>query len=364
MNRLFIVGNGFDLSLDLETSYKDFLAWYLKKCVKKTYEKKPNSHEIRISEFFYENELIELKIPAHIGYKRLSEILDKFSSYNEISGYLKKEGFLKFKCKLLEEIDKNINKNNWIDIEICYYDTLVSIIESRLYRINGEKVVAEYNDHFEILKNELIEFLKQIKFNYHDEKFWNFMLNYWESLKFNDSDGDKSRYLFLNFNYTDTLEKSLAVLNLERSTYEIIPIHGRLNDRDTIIFGYGDEMDAKYPKLENIRGTESLRNIKLHQYAKSDNYKKFKKFIDSEYDVYILGHSCGIADRTLLSKIFDSKNCLSIKIFHHNGDFDSKSIEIGRHFKVKGDQMDKIESFNKMDIMPQFKNRIENNVLT
>jgi hypothetical protein len=352
--RLFIIGNGFDLSLGLESSYKHFLTWYLKKCVKKTYEKKQNSHEIKISEFSYENELIELKIPTHIGPNRLSEILDKFSLYNEISGYLKKEGFLKFRCKLLKEIDKDLNKNNWIDIENCYYDTLLSIIDSREYKIQGEKIIAEYNNNFEILKDELVEYLKQIKFNYNNEKFWSFMENYWDRLKIEDSNEDKSQYLFLNFNYTNTLEESLKVLSIDRRSYAIIPIHGKLNDRDSVIFGYGDEMDENYSRLESIRGTESFKNIKLHQYSKSNNYKKFKKFIDSEYDVYILGHSCGIADRTLLSKIFDSKNCLSIKIFHHNGDFDSKSIEIGRHFKIKGDQMDKIESFNKMDTMPQF----------
>ncbi|RZL20538.1 MAG: hypothetical protein EOO96_24965, partial [Pedobacter sp.] len=32
MNRLILVGNGFDLAHGLRTSYKDFIIWYLVKC--------------------------------------------------------------------------------------------------------------------------------------------------------------------------------------------------------------------------------------------------------------------------------------------------------------------------------------------
>ena len=33
MNKLFIIGNGFDLAHGLKTSYSDFILWYLKKAV-------------------------------------------------------------------------------------------------------------------------------------------------------------------------------------------------------------------------------------------------------------------------------------------------------------------------------------------
>jgi len=32
MNRIILVGNGFDLAHGLKTSYKDFIIWYLVKC--------------------------------------------------------------------------------------------------------------------------------------------------------------------------------------------------------------------------------------------------------------------------------------------------------------------------------------------
>jgi len=54
----------------------------------------------------------------------------------------------------------------------------------------------------------------------------------------------------------------------------------------------------------------------------------------------IFGHSCGISDRTLLSKIFEHKNCKSIKIFYYNGseesdNFNEVYMNLSRHFKEK-----------------------------
>lgn len=35
MNRLILIGNGFDLAHGLKISYKDFIFWYLDECFKK-----------------------------------------------------------------------------------------------------------------------------------------------------------------------------------------------------------------------------------------------------------------------------------------------------------------------------------------
>lgn len=41
-------------------------------------------------------------------------------------------------------------------------------------------------------------------------------------------------------------------------------------------------------------------------------------FINSApYQVYIIGHSCGNSDRTLLNTLFEHKNCISIKPFYY-----------------------------------------------
>ena len=70
--------------------------------------------------------------------------------------------------------------------------------------------------------------------------------------------------------------------------------------------------------LEDKNQNKYLENIKSIKYLESRSYTELSQFIDSDvYDILILGHSCGISDRTLLKKLFKNKNCLSIKIYYH-----------------------------------------------
>ena len=63
---------------------------------------------------------------------------------------------------------------------------------------------------------------------------------------------------------------------------------------------------------------EYLRHIKSFRYTESSNYRKMREFIESgPYQVCIMGHSCGISDRTLLSTLFEHPNCVSIKPYYY-----------------------------------------------
>ena len=35
------------------------------------------------------------------------------------------------------------------------------------------------------------------------------------------------------------------------------------------------------------------------------------------YQIYIMGHSCGLSDKTLLNTLFEHENCVSIKPFYY-----------------------------------------------
>ena len=49
-----------------------------------------------------------------------------------------------------------------------------------------------------------------------------------------------------------------------------------------------------------------------------DNYRRLLSFVDSApYQIYIMGHSCGNSDRTLLNTLFEHRNCVSIKPYYH-----------------------------------------------
>ncbi|KAA2556567.1 hypothetical protein F2S36_15100 [Alistipes onderdonkii] len=76
------------------------------------------------------------------------------------------------------------------------------------------------------------------------------------------------------------------------------------------------------PKLWDVktaRATGSyLTNIKSIRYLETDNYRQLLQFIDTgPYQIYIMGHSCGNSDRTLLNTLFEHKNCVSIKPYYY-----------------------------------------------
>ena len=111
--------------------------------------------------------------------------------------------------------------------------------------------------------------------------------------------------------------------------------------KNIIVFGYGDELDEDYLNIEKSGNDSYLENIKSMKYSQIPNYRKLLRFIESyHYNVYIMGHSCGMSDRTLLNTIFENHNCSSIKIFYHqreNGPDDhmEKIMNISRNFKDK-----------------------------
>jgi hypothetical protein len=119
-------------------------------------------------------------------------------------------------------------------------------------------------------------------------------------------------------------------------------IHGKLNNpHNPIIFGFGDEHDKDFKKFETIKSKEQFDHIKSFKYSKTVNYQKALGYIDScAFEVYVLGHSCGLSDRTLLKSIFEHENCKSIRVFYYengNGtnDYWDKQIDISRHFYDK-----------------------------
>ena len=95
-------------------------------------------------------------------------------------------------------------------------------------------------------------------------------------------------------------------------------IHGSLSKPESVIFGYGDERDDEYEKLMKKNDNEYLRHIKSFRYLDASNYRRMLSFIESDsYQICVMGHSCGVTDRTLLSTLFEHPNCVSIKPYYY-----------------------------------------------
>ena len=324
MNKLFIIGNGFDLAHGLKTRYSDFLLGYLNKAVSKSIASEPH---------IYDDELVYILLKKYQ--------LEPFVSLKEFKEFVKLNGVFKCKHPFFDKLINMSIDSNWVDIEYAYYYKLLLefryVVQSDLVKYTGAEVrIKDVNNCLDIIKEKLTEYLKTIKIEQHNSQI--------EGHFFHDLTEKNIRYnkaLFLVFNYTKTIELYMDQLKTKSQVQQIIYIHGRLeNPENPIIFGYGDEMDEYYSKIENLNLNEFLTNMKSFSYNKTNNYQELNRFLnDSLYRVSIMGHSCGLSDRVLLNSIFCHPNCNKIRIYYYlkpndQNDYHEKTMEISRHFPL------------------------------
>lgn len=358
MNRIILIGNGFDLAHKLPTSYADFINWYWDCWL----EQLKNSGETNISD-----KLCSISnkydIPWHY---LLKDMLDKKNPPKgwPFINYIRKDNNYTVNFSLfLNNICQSIKTKGWVDIEKEYYDLLcLSMNKSQ------QLTAYELNEELMCLQLRLIEYLKEIdgkiteeianskikkymfepievkdisvaskdifcKYMQEREKWslvdWQGIRKSYQGLYFEDIYDENNlerlraechflpdRIMFLNFNYTRTADIYLE--NADKSKFFINHIHGVLSNPESVIFGYGDELDDNYKKLSNCNDNVLLKNVKSIRYTETDNYRKILSFIEaSPFQVYIMGHSCGNSDRTLLNTLFEHRNCASIKPFYY-----------------------------------------------
>ncbi len=332
MNKLILIGNGFDLAHGLKTRYSDFILWYLNKAINSLIEKR-----------IYKDKLLELSFLRNYRFES-SIKLDSINKFKEfLSGYSIN---YKYKFQFFKDIILADKDYGWVDIESEYYSALIKIFK-KLEAKNldkdpdTDKELQDLNTCFDLIKEELKEYLLTIDSDQKiDKEISEQFSNILRPLSSAEDIADRRQMLFLNFNYTSTVE--LYIKN-SLNNCQINYIHGKLNDENNpIIFGYGDEMDTYYSKIERLNDNNFLNHFKSFGYFKTNNYQNFSGFIDSEkFAVYIMGHSCGLSDRILLNSIFEHPNCMSIKIYYYQkddakNDFFEKTQEISRHFKAEG----------------------------
>ena len=375
MRRLVLIGNGFDLAHGLPTRYEDFINWYWDQRVEGFYGNQSDLSKDILCEFRIDkphtwkdffNCISSRYISKRItGRKVIQNILSEKYNYNIYHTF----------SPFFDNIIKSIETKGWVDIENEYYnqlkkctiegslnldalkelnsqlsyitDLLVKYLES-ISKKKPIKIEAISDIIYSPIKEEdisiegrhlTVEFIKDkitnkvdITKNYYLPcKFYSYNLSekdnpvdikalkdYLETRGWMPSFPQifmlPDSVLVLNFNYTNTADSYIQ----KQLLCKAIHIHGELKKRDSIIFGYGDELDEKYQLLQALNENECLKNIKSIKYLESDHYRDVLKFLEGKpYQVLIMGHSCGNSDRTLLNTIFEHKNCISIKPYYH-----------------------------------------------
>ena len=365
MNRLVLIGNGFDLAHDLKTSYKNFFYWYWGYRLSDIYkEDTDTSTDMLCSLTTKEYESWHMMI--FYNHIRLSSY-DGEKIYKELCDIK----YYTIKCSpFFDRIRKGVETKGWVDIEEEYYELL------KKYALDNapEEQIVDLNNQLHYLQELLVIYLKSIEISdrivksrirqkiydvfktsdiilggqsalkehiesgfKRDETAWRWLFDSYESSCFCKGyvDDYRKKYeenpnilskeeppielmlpnhiMLLNFNYTHTADLYCK----KGDIFTMNHIHGELKDPKSVIFGYGDDIDKDYNTIKNKKNNEFLKNIKQIRYYEADNYRKLFSFIESEpYQVLIMGHSCGNSDRTLLNTIFEHKNCVSIKPFY------------------------------------------------
>lgn len=325
MNRLVIIGNGFDLAHGLKTSYKDFIDWYWEERLKDmlTEHSDVSSDCLCTFKIIAEDSFGWQSVVSNKNYYDIFNRKWKFPAKDIIEGIANnEENFYVELCPFFYNITKNIETKGWVDIENEYY---------QLLKKNADKTdeCKKLNGQLKFIQDKLVEYLKTLPkvecnkeivellkapfekqdISTHDKEYAFDSIRAYASIP---NECYPENILLLSFNYTNTVEMytdSNRIFNY---------IHGSLYKEDQIIFGYGDELDKDYKEILDKNDNELLNYVKSVKYLEADHYKQMLRFIEAEpFQVYIMGHSCGNSDRTLLNKIFEHMNCVSIKPFYY-----------------------------------------------
>lgn len=378
MNRLVLIGNGFDKAHNLPTSYQEFINWYWEgrfEFLRKTFTAVSKT------------DLCELTVKGFpTWYSFFGQGPSVLNEYNGVKLFqeLCKRGICRATMSpLFERIHNSIETKGWVDIENDYYELLKKYVLDEA----PESEIDDLNKELHDLQELLVFYLKSIEISdriindgirqkiygvfetsdisiggqsalkehiescfERDEIEWQWLSQRYEKSGLTKYYVDEYRkeyeknpnilskekppmelmlpnhIMLLNFNYTHT-----ADLYCKKSDiFTVNQIHGDLKEPKSVIFGYGDELDNNYKTIVDKNENKFLGNIKSIKYLESDNYRKLLSFIESEpYQVLIMGHSCGNSDRTLLNTIFEHKNCVSIKpYFHQKSEDEDNYIEL------------------------------------
>lgn len=412
MNRLVIIGNGFDLAHGLPTSYgyfiDDFWINFKENCKSDLYKQIVITNDAYDGFYKYYSEINNFRDFKSNLFEYCKEYKYNFYDENCVAIHNMKDIF-RIKNDFFIKIN-NESIENWVDIENLYYLELKKIVKSKCmdvtkteeyWKKQQKKEVEKLNEEFEQVKNLLEKYLYEkiekvysliidkVQIDKH-RTIYNMLkpislfnnastilqefsskedINEIKEIFANEKDDKfmKSKIFFINFNYTNTIDGIYKTLLQDEKTEVFINyIHGQIgnNKENKINFGFGDEMDDDYKSIENINENEYLRNFKSFQYLQNSNYSNLLSYIDSDkFQVLIMGHSCGLSDRTLLNTIFEHNNCRSIKVFYHQWrDKETEEIKdnyteitqnISRHFNKKKLMREKIVNKTLCQPLPQ-----------
>lgn len=380
MNRIILLGNGYDLSCNLKTKYKHFLCSLLNDLIKE----RPKQSISQLKKMTEEEKffIIQRKNDLYVKLLEFNE-LDDFICNEYIKIYPKEIGdnkkekpAAKFIIDLRYSILSGLLKDaNWTDIEKFYFEFLFENKTS----LNHKNI----NTQFEFLKNELKSYIKdECEKSTNSKKFLSinpFVLSNKDKLLRRCLSniplinhfflGNKTyskkldQIVFVSFNYTTFYKSQINYLRNNESfdlgRVHFINIHGTIDDE--IIFGYGNDENDNYLQIEEKENSDYYQHVKSFYYSLNRNYKNvidsLKHGMDG-YEVFCIGHSLGLSDKIMLKTIFSNPDCKNIRLFTYGenekkrkDNFFESVISLSRHFENKAEFRQKLTPYDPEDLV-------------
>ncbi|WON93894.1 AbiH family protein [Sphingobacterium sp. UGAL515B_05] len=392
-NKIFLIGNGFDLAHGLPTRYIDFIKWYLKECCLKAIEKTVYYDDCINIQFY--------KSPHFVSINSIPDMIEQIYQSGDILDFLNNPTYSKglndFK-ELTEGLMLKIEPKgdfclnlfmgcqdaDWSGIEYEINRIMLKehhnlsekrteiLINRKGSRLYGQSLarIRDLNKSIYLLKSMLIEYLKlhntpskykaDLILSHHND--WGasytadggFVYRGDNIMTYSYKDVER-QVLFLNFNYTTYFESEIVKvfkdhLEDQFTQSETLYIHGHLNsDTDNIVFGVGDENKEIYSEIESLYDDDWLVPLKSFHYFRNEKYQQLLGFIaNGDYEIYVIGHSCSTTDRTLLNMLFENDACKKIHVYHYSGinSYLTTAYNIARNFNDKVKLRKILQPFN------------------
>ncbi len=402
MNRIVLIGNGFDLAHKLPTRYEDFLVWYFEDAAEKAWKKQDKVNKLVNVADPYNDELIV--VTCDVSYFVSNDFnKEKFCNHTSLKdmeqrGYYRlrnkfRGGIAVFDIDVTSDFLKRllVSDKNWADIEGEYFKALTKIYTS-------ETLVKTLNEDFAFIKEKFQEYIsminssvdcvgkrrdadKVIKYCFSPIGSYDWARNFnkpfkrWVSrtnMRNSSILGELKKFnntYFINFNYTSMLNKHLQGFGGRDTKFKEIHIHGAIHPNPgdgvigDIIFGYGDDTHKLYKELEQDGNNELLAHMKSFYYSDEDHYLEVLDILDGKqpYEVVVVGHSMGLSDRVLLKTIFEHENCIAIRLLHRGSkpNHIQKRIALSRHMDDKLEMRGKIVPYSASDVFGKPEEKIE-----
>jgi hypothetical protein len=176
MNRLILIGNGFDLAHGLKTSYHDFILDYLKGCIVAAIEDESNSLTTYNNNnvLGYSDELIEVFVSkkykisfpsdSFSNFMNIPKLIDDIKSAKSITNILNLTNnaiiIIKHKSDFTQSLFNECITKNWVDIEGMYYEELKKYLKEYNIIKQGSGKVSILVENLKHL-NQQLEFIKK-----------------------------------------------------------------------------------------------------------------------------------------------------------------------------------------------------------